>query len=136
MDFIARPERARKTINGWVSDRTEDKIKDLLPKGSIDSDTRLVLTNAIYFLGSWLHAFDKADTRGAPCHLLDGSEVKVPTMFQTETFARCRREGYQAIELPYEGEELSMLLLLPDEGGSTNSTAGSARSSSPTPSVA
>ena len=76
VDFVGAPEESRLTINDWVADRTEDRIKDLMPSGVIDRLTRLVLTNAIYFNAAWLHPFDKSSTRLLPFHLLDGGQVQ------------------------------------------------------------
>ena len=75
-----------------------------------------MLTNAIYFLGAWSHPFDEAATRDQPFYLLDGSQVDAAMMRQGETFGYAAGDGYQAVELPYEGNELSMVILLPDAG--------------------
>jgi serpin B len=114
LDFIDEPEKSRITINGWVSDETEGRIEDLIPPGVIDALTRLVLTNAIYFNASWLNPFNEDDTEDGTFHLLDGSDVTVPMMRQTESFGYAKGEGYQAVELPYDGGELSMVILFPD----------------------
>ncbi|OGO02669.1 MAG: serine protease [Chloroflexi bacterium RBG_13_54_8] len=116
LDFRNQPEPSRITINDWVEDRTEDRIKDLIPQGVIDEATRLVLTNAIYFNAAWLHAFDDRSTADGQFHLLDGSQVTVPMMHQTESFGYATGDGYVAVELPYDGEELSMVILLPGAG--------------------
>ena len=116
LDFISAPEESRVTINNWVSDQTEGRIEDLIPKGLINTLTRLVLTNAIYFNAAWQYPFEEDATYGAPFHLLDGNEVTVPMMRQTESFGYAEGDGYQAIELPYDGSELSMVILLPEAG--------------------
>jgi serpin B len=116
LDFINEPEESRVTINDWVSDQTEGKIKDLIPQGVIDALTRLVLTNAIYFNAAWLNPFNEKMTHDGTFHLLDGSEVTVPMMHQTESFGYAEGEGYQAVELPYDGSQLSMVILLPEPG--------------------
>jgi len=116
VDFASAPEEARVTINEWVSQQTEERIKDLLPQGAVDALTRLVLTNAIYFNAAWANPFEEAATHDGPFHLLDGSEVSVPLMKQTEGFGYAEGEGYQAVELPYDGGELAMVVLLPREG--------------------
>jgi len=116
LDFITAPEESRVTINNWVSDQTEGKIKDLIPQGVIDDLTRLVLTNAIYFNAAWLNPFNEKLTQDGAFHLLDGSEVTVPMMQQTESFGYAEGEGYQAVELPYDGDQLSMVILLPESG--------------------
>ena len=116
MDFIKETEKSRITINQWVSDQTEDRIKDLIPQGAINELTRLVLTNAVYFNAAWQHQFNKNQTEDGQFHLLDGKQVTVPMMRQTESFGYIKGEGYQAIELPYDGNELSMVVLLPEAG--------------------
>ncbi len=116
LDFINAPEDSRVTINDWVADQTEGRIKDLIPPGMINSMTRLVLTNAIYFNAKWLHTFEAEMTQDGTFYLLDGGEVTVPMMSQTESFKYAEGEGYQAVELPYDGNELSMVILLPESG--------------------
>ena len=116
LDFASAPEEARGTINEWVSQQTEERIKDLLPQGAVDALTRLVLTNAIYFNAAWADAFEAAQTQDGPFYLLDGSEVSVPLMRQTSGFGYAEGEGYQAVELPYDGRELAMVVLLPRAG--------------------
>ena len=115
LDFVNQSEPSRVTINNWVSDQTKGKINDLIPQGSIDALTRLVLTNAIYFNASWLSPFDKGATSNGTFHL-SGSNVTVPMMTQTHSFGYASGDGYQAIELPYNGSKLSMVILLPDSG--------------------
>jgi serpin B len=116
LDFRGAPEASRQAINKWVEDQTEQRIKDLIPAGVIDPLTRLVLTNAIYFNAAWANNFDKNLTQPAPFHLLDGSTVDVPMMRQTERLGYTAGDGYQAVSLPYDGRELEMVVLLPDEG--------------------
>ena len=116
VDFVAAPEQARLTINDWVSEQTEGRIEDLIPAGAIDALTRLVLTNAIYFNAAWSMPFQEELTEDDPFHLLDGGEVTVPMMKQTESFRYTAGKGYQAVELPYDGRELSMVLLVPETG--------------------
>jgi serpin B len=116
LDFINETEKSRITINDWVADQTEDRIKDLIPPGLINSLTRLVLTNAIYFNAKWQHTFEEAMTEDGLFHLLDSSEVTVPMMRQTESFKYAEGDSYQAVELLYDGGELSMVILLPDSG--------------------
>ena len=106
LDFINNPDESRIEINDWVSDQTEGKIEDLIPQGVIDSLTRLVLTNAIYFNAAWANPFDEEATEDGTFHLLDGSEVTVPMMSQTESFGYFEGNRYQAVELPYDGDEL------------------------------
>ncbi len=115
-DFRETPEESRLAINDWVAENTEDRIRDLIPPGVINSLTRMVLTNAIYFNASWTYPFHEADTRQYPFHLPDGGSVDVPMMRTSEDFGYAAGDGYQAVDLPYAGNELSMTVLLPDEG--------------------
>lgn len=114
VDFEKQPEESRVTINDWVANQTRDRIEDLIPPGAITSATRLVLTNAIYFLAAWREPFDEALTRKGPFNLLDGSQVNNDMMSQTTAFGYAAGDGYQTVELPYEGEELSMVIIMPD----------------------
>ena len=116
LDFITEPEESRLTINDWVSDQTEGRIEDLIPQGAVDALTRLVLTNAIYFNAAWENTFDEDMTADGPFYLLDGGQVSVPMMKQTEWFGYTEGEGYQAVELQYDGGEFSMVILLPEAG--------------------
>jgi len=116
LDFYSDPEGSRQIINQWVSEQTEERIKDLLAKGDIVPDTILVLTNAIYFNAAWLYPFEEGLTQEGTFHLLDGGTVTVPMMRQTESFRYTEGENYQAVDLPYDGNELSMVILLPREG--------------------
>jgi serpin B len=116
LDFINSPEPSRKEINNWVSDKTEEKINDLLPEGSINSETKMVLVNAIYFKADWLDAFDANDTYDRDFNLLDGSTVSVPMMSQRMFIPYALQDGYAIAELPYAGESAAMTLIVPDEG--------------------
>jgi serpin B len=116
LDFTTEAEKSRLAINKWVSDQTEGHIKDLIPPGVINELTRFVLTNAIYFNAAWEHPFDKKMTADGPFYLIDGGQVTVPMMEQAEFFGYTEGEGYQAVELPYDGDELSMVILLPGSG--------------------
>jgi serpin B len=116
LDFARDPERAREIINAWVSEQTEEKIENLIPEGVLDRLVRLVLTNAIYFNAKWALPFEVHNTHDAPFRLLDGSTVSVPTMSQVATFEYAEGEGYQAVELRYQGAPMSMLFILPAAG--------------------
>lgn len=113
VDFRGATDAARQTINAWVAQRTEDKIKELIQPGILSPVTRLVLTNAIYFKGSWAAKFDPKETRDAPFTLLDGKQVQVPSMNQTAAFGYFEQPDVQGLELPYAGDRLSMVVLLP-----------------------
>jgi serpin B len=115
LDFQAAPEPARVYINDWVESKTEHRIKDLIPEGGIDGMTRLVLVNAIYFLGDWMFQFEPDDTRPAPFYLTASETKDVPTMNRTGIFPIAQKDGVTALEIPYKGGEMSMMLLVPDE---------------------
>jgi serpin B len=116
LDFQNAPEASRIRINNWVSCNTEGKIEDLLPQGAITPDTRLVLTNAIYFKAAWQSPFNKDSTHDDTFNRLDGSQISVPMMEQRGIFGYAGDNGYQAVELPYKGDEISMVLVLPPAG--------------------
>jgi serpin B len=116
LDFMTETEKSRLTINDWVSNQTEERIKDLIPPGAIDALTRLVLTNAIYFNAAWDYPFNGNITADGPFYKLDSGQIIVPMMKQTESFGYTEGEGYQAVELRYDGDELSMVILLPASG--------------------
>jgi len=116
LDFFNAPEESRITINDYISEQTEERIKDLIPEGIIDDITRLVLTNAIYFNAAWQYPFVEEITSDGIFHLVDGGEVTVPMMHQGETLGYTEGDDYQAVELKYDGEELSMVILLPESG--------------------
>jgi serpin B len=119
LDFVNAPEESRITINNWVSDQTEGRIVDLIPQGLINVLTRLVLTNAIYFNAAWQYPFSDDITEDGPFYPLYGENITVPMMRQTESFGYAEGKGYQAVELPYDGGELSMIILLPEAGNFT-----------------
>ncbi len=124
LDFMSAPEPSREAINNWVEEQTENRIEDLLPPNSITGDTRLVLTNAIYFNASWLTPFEEEATRDDEFTTLAGSTVTVPMMQMTESFRASVSETLSAIEIPYSGEELSMLVLMPAAGSFADFEAG------------
>jgi serpin B len=113
VDFKNEPESARKEINSWVEDRTDELIKDLIPSGTLNSLTRSVLVNAIYFNGEWQNKFKKRATLNEDFIKLDGTRISTP--FLRSTFETFYYEDYaiQALTLPYEGERFSMIILLP-----------------------
>ncbi|MCB9595385.1 MAG: serpin family protein [Sandaracinaceae bacterium] len=117
VDFRGAFEPARGRINGWVASRTRDRIRDLIPEGGVDGDTRMVLTNAVYFHADWQRPFEANDTYGQAFHAASRSH-DVPTMHQTGRFATATASGVQLLELPYQGGDMSMLIALPtDRGG-------------------
>jgi serpin B len=124
VDFRSAPEAARTRINGWVEEQTEKRIRNLIPPRGVDGETRLALVNAIYFLGDWEEPFTREATGPAAFFRSQTGSTKVgdnpppsrdvPTMHRTGTLRFAARDGLQALELPYKGATLSMLLLLPD----------------------
>ncbi|MFC4436370.1 MULTISPECIES: serpin family protein [Natrialbaceae] len=116
VDFSGSPEAARQEINAWVEERTDDRIEDLLPESTISESTRLVLTNAVYFLAAWKHDFDSADTTPEPFASLDGSETEVEMMHQREELRYADVDDHQLVELPYANDDTSMVVVLPAEG--------------------
>jgi serpin B len=114
-DFINAPDAARDTINAWVAEQTADRIQDILPADVVGPDTRLVLTNAIYFKGAWFNPFNQGATVDAPFFLLDGSTVDVPMMHTTAFFGYAEGEGYRAVQLSYQGSDLALLVMVPDD---------------------
>ena len=116
VDFSQDPEAARERINQWVAEQTKDKIKDLAPQGSIDTNTRLVLANANYFKAAWLFPFMESRTNQEDFTLLDGSQAEVAMMHGGGRFPYTLREGYQAVQIPYTGDQVDLLVVLPDEG--------------------
>ncbi|XP_054840540.1 leukocyte elastase inhibitor-like isoform X2 [Eublepharis macularius] len=117
VDFLNGIEKARETINSWVERQTNGKIQDLFPCGALDPSTVLVLVNAIYFKGKWLSRFKKEYTKELPFWLNKKECKNVPMMFQNGKFklARIQEPRLQVLELPYEGGELSMIIMLPED---------------------
>jgi serpin B len=113
VDFRLRLETARMEINDWVSHKTKGKIADLIQPGALDPMTRLVLANAIYFKGRWAKEFDKHHTINAPFSLALTRKVQAPLMNLTAGSRYAEVEGLQLLELPYVGDDLSMVILLP-----------------------
>jgi len=114
VDFHRGAEAARVMMNQWVEDTTRQKIRELIPPGGVDADTRLVLVNAVYFKGIWVQQFAKAATRDALFHLEGGGTVQAPMMHQQQDVRYVHSSGYQAVDLSYRGVDVSLLVLLPD----------------------
>ena len=113
LDFVHQTEAARTTINAWVAKETHDKIKDLIGAGALNADTRLVLTNAIYFKGDWLTPFAKTSTANGPFHLTADKTGDVPMMHERASFLYSGSADLQVLEMPYKGNDLAMVVLLP-----------------------
>jgi serpin B len=115
IDFQGNPEAARKTINAWVEERTQEKIKELLKPGTLDSYSRLVLTNAIYFKGDWDRPFHTRATRKETFHVSSEKTTDAMMMHATSNFRYLDGGAFQALEMPYKGKDLSMVVLLPKQ---------------------
>jgi serpin B len=124
LDFRQAPEPARVRINQWIEEKTAHRIKDLVPRGGVGPDTRLVIANAIYFLGDWNNPFEREMTRPAPFHLSASETKSVPTMNQSDRYLVAHQDGVTALQLPYKGSAMSMLILVPDGIGGLAAVEG------------
>lgn len=128
VDFFLNPENSRQVINNWVSNQTHQKIKDLIPKGSINSETKLVLTNAIYFKGDWKYQFKEKNTKEKTFNLEDGTTTKASFMQRTMPLEYLETLDFQMVRIPYKGDKHSMLVVLPKEGVTLSSVEDSLHS--------
>jgi serpin B len=117
VDYMTDFEAARRTINAWVDDQTEERIPELLQQGLLNELTRLVLVNAVYLKAPWFKPFSEEATTDSPFHRLDGSTMTVPTMRGTGGFSYAEGDGWWSVELPYAGRELAMTIIVPDDLG-------------------
>ena len=116
-DFVGDPEGSRARINEWVAERTRDRIPELLAAGMVGPQTVLVLASAVYLKARWAQPFGETPTREGPFTLLSGSEVTVPLMRNQELEGRyLLADTFAAVEIPYQGGDLAMLLIVPDQG--------------------
>lgn len=117
LDFKTETEKSRVTINNWVEEKTNDKIKELLPKTPqvITPNTKLVLTNTIYFKADWQNKFNIRNTKDKEFKLSDGTSKDVETMHQMDDFNYGENKDLQILEMDYQGDDLSMLVILPKE---------------------
>jgi serpin B len=113
VDFQSDASGARKIINAWVEKQTHDKIQELIREGILNQNTRMVLTNAIYFKGDWATRFDKKVTFDQAFHVSAEKQVKVPMMHRTGPYRLYGDQDVQVLDMPYKGNELSMLVVLP-----------------------
>jgi serpin B len=113
-DFQGAAEEARAAINRWVEEKTADRIQGLFAPGTINSDTRLALVNAIYFKGLWASQFDRSRTKDLPFYVGPDLTVTVPAMSQTADYGVFRTDGLDVLDMPYKGGDLSMVILLPE----------------------
>jgi serpin B len=116
LDFVHDSSRATQHINKWVADQTRDRIRDLIPSSALDETTRLVLANALYLKAPWVEPFSEKATRPEPFHVRGGTPVDVPIMRKMDRqFGYAKHEGFTAVSLPYTGNDLQFLVLLPDD---------------------
>jgi Serine protease inhibitor len=115
VDYKTESEAARKAINAWVSDQTEKRIPELLVPGTITPDVRLTLVNAIYLKAAWLTPFAEQATKTGAFTRLDGSTVDVPLMHGGGPLPYASGDGWQAVELPYVGSSLALMVIVPDD---------------------
>jgi serpin B len=115
VDFIHSAQSASAEINKWVERNTQEKIKDVVEPGQFTDLTRLVLCDAVYFKGKWQYQFKVSDTKPAPFHVTTNETVTVPIMHQLSEFKMAHSDDYAVdlLELPYSGNDLSMIILLP-----------------------
>jgi serpin B len=115
LDFVADPAAATQRINNWVAEQTRDRIRDLIPGGALDKTTRLVLANALYLKAPWASEFSQNATH-SELFFVRGAPVDVPMMRKTDkNFGYARREGFTVVSLPYAGNDLQFVVLLPDD---------------------
>jgi serpin B len=115
VDFANGAEEARRTINGWVADKTKQKIKGVLKPRSVDADVCLILVNTMYLKASWALPFKKSSTRAVPFYVSADKSFAAPMMHQKAHFRYLQEGGFEVLELPYENGELSMVILLPEQ---------------------
>jgi serpin B len=124
LDFRTDAERSRATINSWVEEQTRRKIRDLIPRGALNADTRLVLVNALYLKAPWESPFEASATRPAPFHFDEHRTKHVPTMRRTAFLGHATEPELTVVALDYAGRGLQFLIILPDRGTSPDAIAG------------
>jgi serpin B len=116
LDFVADPAAATQRINKWVADQTRDRIRDLIPADALNKLTRLVLANALYLKAPWADAFSDKTTQPEPFFVRGGGPVDLPMMRKrSEHFGYARRQGFTVVSLPYAGDDLQFVIILPDD---------------------
>lgn len=115
LDFIKNAPEATKVINDWVAEKTQQKIRNLIPEGALNDLTRLVLANAVYFKAPWADPFSPSATAPLPFHAGGGPPVNVPTMTIQKSFGYSKANGLTILTLPYSGREIQFLIILPDD---------------------
>lgn len=115
VDFAGAPEAARAEINEWTADQTNDRIDELFPPGTVDPKSRLALVNAVYLKADWYFPFNPEGTQARPFTLLDGSQIEVESMSFNEFLPSARADDWQAVQIPYTGADLSMIVIVPQD---------------------
>src|SRR5438876_10310276 len=115
LDFVTDASGATQHINHWVADHTRDRIRDLIPANALNKMTRLVLANALYLKAAWADSFSEKATQLEPFRVRGGAPIDVPTMRKAASFGFAKREGFIAVSVPYVGNDLQFLVLLPDD---------------------
>jgi len=113
LDFMSSPDKCTGIINGWIEEKTEGLIKDAIPIDTITTDTRLVLANTIYFYANWLYKFSEDDTTDDVFYPADSDTIATPTMHQQGEFKYHEDADALSVELPYAGNKMSMLIVMP-----------------------
>lgn len=120
LDFKTNANAAREGINSWVEDQTHRKIRSLIPRGGLDGSSRLVLVNALYLKAPWEKPFREDVTQSRPFHLNSAEAPEVSTMHRTDHLRYVKEPGFTVVSLPYVGDQLQFLVLLPDEASITD----------------
>ena len=115
VDFVRHPDAATNRINDWAAEQTHQRIRDLIPPGALDAATRLVLANAIYLKAPWSKEFNDHATESKPFRVHGAAPVNVPMMNAEREFGYAKRDGFVAVAIPYVGQDLQFLILLPDQ---------------------
>lgn len=115
LDFIRQAPKAVRRINAWVEERTRERIRDLIPADGLSEDTRLVLVNALHFKAAWAEEFVDSATTDQPFHLPGGKTADVPMMQRRDRFGHLAGKGFDAVSLPFVGEGMHLLLIVPKQ---------------------
>ena len=115
LDFVQNAPEAAGRINAWVENQTHERIRDLIPAGALEAQTRLVIANAVYLKAPWAEAFLPSATKLEPFHLGSGVQQDVPMMHRRNKLGYAKYDGFSAVTLPYSGGDLHFLALVPDD---------------------
>jgi serine protease inhibitor len=115
LDFVKNAPEAARRINAWVEDQTHGRIRDLIPTGALDAQTRLVIANAVYLKAPWSEAFLPSATKLEPFQVGGGAQTDVPMMHRRDRLGYAKYDGFSAVTIPYNSDDLHFLVLLPDD---------------------